>query len=127
MTPRISRAEAIKTAHDKIEALVSTEGTKNAFPAEVSEKAKAFFEQVYEERFKISRKLGPRPETGMLFAAVIHAACRQCKGQSRTFNETALLIGSKKVATLERCYILIDQLLWSVNNSEGKKAQGEAG
>lgn len=127
MAPQISRAQAIKTAHDNIEAVLSSKANKNAFPAEVTEKAKALFEQVYEERFKILRKLGPRLDMDMLVAAVIHAACRQCKGQGRTFNETALLTGSKKVVTLEKCYILVDQFLWSVNNSEVKKAQSETG
>lgn len=127
MAPLISRAEAIHTAHANIDALLSSEATKNAFPAEVIEKAKGFFEQVYEERFNISRKLGPRRKPDLLVAAVIHAACRQCKGQSRTFNETALLIGTEKVATLEKCYILIDQLLWSMNSSEVKEVQSETG
>lgn len=127
MPPRISRAEAIQTAHANIDALLSSGGTRNVFPAEVTEKAKALFEQVYEKRSKISRRLGPRPNPGLLVAAVIHAACRQCKGQSRTFNETALLIGTRKVATLEKCYLLIDQLLWSVNNSEVKEVQSENG
>lgn len=127
MAPPISRAEAIQNAHANIDALLSSQAGKNAFPAEVTNKAKGFFEQVYEERFKITRKLGPRAKPDFLVAAVIHAACRQCKGQSRTFNETALLIGTGKLATLEKCYILIDRLLCSMNNSGVKEVQSETG
>lgn len=68
-----------------------------------------------------------RPNPNLFVAAIIHAACRQCKGQSRTFHETAVLMGIRRVATLEKCYMLIDQFLWSVNNSEGKEVQSETG
>lgn len=125
MAPRIiSRANAIQIAHDKIEAILTSEASKNSFPAEVHEKAKVFFEQLYKERVKIS---GLQPDAHILLAAVIHAACRQCKGQCRTFNETALLTGTKKLLILERYYIHINRILSKVNNSEGKENQGETG
>lgn len=121
---KTSRAEAIQIAHDKIDAILSSEASKNTFPEEVNEKAKVFFRQLYEERVKIS---GRHPDADILLAALIHVACRQCKGQCRTFNETALLIGTKKKATLEKYYMHIDRLLSKLNDSEGKKIQSETG
>lgn len=124
MAPQTSRAEAIQIAHDEIDAFLSSEASKNNLPAEVNEKAKVFFRQLYEERVKIS---GRHPNADILLAAIIHVACRQCKGQWRTFKETALLIGTKKKSTLEKYYIHIDRLLSKLNNSEGKKIQSETG
>lgn len=127
MAPRMSRAEAIQKAHANIDALLSPEATKNAFPEEVTEKAKHFFAQVYQERIGPFKKIVPRSKLHLLIGAVIHAACRQCKGQSRTFSETAHLVGAEKVAALEKCYVLIDKWLWSMNNSEVKEAESETG
>lgn len=127
MASQISRAEAIKIAHASIDVLLSSEATSNAFPAEVAEKAKHFFAQVYDARIILFKKIMPRPQTELLVAAVIHAACRQCKGQSRTFNETVRLTGVEKVAVLEKCYLLVDKFLLSVNNSELKEAESKIG
>lgn len=127
MVRQMSRAEAIQAAHAKIDALLSPEATKNAFPQEVVVKAKHFFAQVYEAPIGLLGKVFRRPRTDLLIAAVIHAACRQCKGQSRTFNETAHLVGAKEVAVLEKYYHAIDDWLWSTNNSEVQEDENETG
>lgn len=117
MTPQMSRAEAIA----KIDALLSQKSTYNdVFPKQVTEIAKQFFERVFDAHDEIFRKIGPRPETGLLIAAVIHAACRQCDGQSRTFNETARLTG-EKVGQIDRIFRLIDEWLCSMNRPEVKE------
>lgn len=127
MVRQMSRAEAIQTAHANIDALLSPKATKNAFPEEVVVKAKHFFAQVYEAPIGLLGKVFRRPKTDLLIAAVIHAACRQCKGQSRTFNETAHLVGAKDVAVLEKFYHAIDEWLWSMNNPEMKEVESETG
>lgn len=115
MAPQMSRAEAITTAHANIDALLSQKSTCNdVFPEQVTEIAKQLFECVFDARVEIFRQTVPRPKAGLLIAAIIHAACRQCDGQSRTFNEIARLTG-EKVWQIDKIFRLIDEWLCSMN------------
>lgn len=125
IAPQIVQDEAIQTAHADIDALLSKESTYNdVFPEEVIIMAKQLFERVYIARVEIFRRTLPRPNTALLIAAVIHAACRQCDGQSRTFNEMARLTG-ENVGKIEKFFFLIDAWLCSMNNPEAKEVEAE--
>lgn len=118
---RPSRAEAIQTAHANIDSLLSKKNTYNdVFPEEVFTIAKQFFERVYDAGGEIFRHTSPRPKPAIIIAAVIHAACRQCDGQPRTFNEMARLTG-QKVGQIEKFYFLIDTWFFSMDDLEVKQ------
>ena len=121
MAHQISRAEAITTAYANIDALLSQKSTCNdVFPEQVTEIAKQLFECVFDARVEIFRQTVPRPKAGLLIAAVIHAACRQCDGQPRTFNEMARLTG-EKVGQIDKIFRLVDEWLYSMNNPAVKE------
>lgn len=124
MAPQMSRAKAITTAHANINTLLSQKSTRNdVFPEQVTKIAKQLFECIFDARVEIFRLTVPRPKAGLLIAAVIHAACRQCDGQPRTFNEIARLTG-EKVGQIDKIFRLIDEWLCSMNNPAVKLEGG---
>lgn len=118
MASQISQEKEIQTAHANIDVFLSQKPTSNdVFPEEVIRMTKQLFDYVYDARDEVFKHNWPRPKTEILIAAVIHAACRQCDSQARTFNEIAHLTG-KDITKIEKFFFIIDTWLCSMNNPQ---------
>lgn len=121
MTIQISKYREIQSAHASIDDFLSKKSAhNNFFPEEVITLAKQLFDHVYNAKNKIFKHKSTRPKNELLIAAVIHAACRQCNGQARTFNEIAYLTG-ENILKVEKSFFIIDTWICSMNKSKGKK------
>lgn len=129
MTYQISQDEEIQSAHASIDAFLSKKSaSNNIFPEEVIRIAKQLFDHVYDAHDKLFKYNWPHPKVEVLIAAIIHAACRQCNGQARMFNEIANLT-RENIAKIEKFFFIIDTWLYSMKKikmkEEVKERKGE--